>query len=131
MMRVAVVRFPGSNCEPEACRAVERAGGEAYYVRHRETSIPLLEERFASRTAAEWLEALAAASVPCAPVRTLDEVFASREGAGAVQEVIDDGRGPLRLVADPIRVDGRRLPARRPPPTLGEHTREVLGELEP
>ena len=38
-MRVAVVRFPGSNCEPEACRAVERAGGEAYYVWHRDTSL--------------------------------------------------------------------------------------------
>jgi phosphoribosylformylglycinamidine synthase I len=38
-MRVAVVRFPGSNCEPEACRAVERAGGEAFYVRHRDTSL--------------------------------------------------------------------------------------------
>ncbi len=38
-MRVAVVRFPGSNCEPEACRAVERAGGEAFYVWHRETSL--------------------------------------------------------------------------------------------
>ena len=38
-MRVAVVRFPGSNCEPEACRAVERAGGEAFYVWHRDTSL--------------------------------------------------------------------------------------------
>ena len=35
-MRVAVVRFPGSNCEPEACRAIERAGGEAFYVWHRD-----------------------------------------------------------------------------------------------
>jgi phosphoribosylformylglycinamidine synthase len=39
MMRVAVVRFPGSNCEPEACRAVERAGGEAFYVWHRDSSL--------------------------------------------------------------------------------------------
>jgi len=39
MMRVAVVRFPGSNCEPDACRAVERAGGEAFYVWHRDTSL--------------------------------------------------------------------------------------------
>jgi glutaryl-CoA transferase len=100
-------------------------------VRHRETLIPLLEERFAARTAAEWLEALSAASVPCAPVRTLDEVFASREGANAVQDVDDPARGALRLVADPIRVDGRRLPTRRPPPALGEHTDEVLEDLDP
>ena len=38
-MRVAVVRFPGSNCEPEAARAVERAGGEAFFVWHRDPSL--------------------------------------------------------------------------------------------
>jgi len=38
-MRVAVVRFPGSNCEPEACRAVERAGGQAYYLGYRDRSL--------------------------------------------------------------------------------------------
>jgi phosphoribosylformylglycinamidine synthase len=38
-MRVAVVRFPGSNCEPEAYRAVERAGGSAFYLRHRDASL--------------------------------------------------------------------------------------------
>jgi phosphoribosylformylglycinamidine synthase len=37
--RVAVVRFPGSNCEPEACRAVERAGGSTFYVGHRDPSL--------------------------------------------------------------------------------------------
>lgn len=39
MMRVAVVRFPGSNCEPEAARAVERAGGQAFYVWHRDRTL--------------------------------------------------------------------------------------------
>jgi phosphoribosylformylglycinamidine synthase I len=39
MMRVAVVRFPGSNCEPEAARAVERAGGQAFYVWHRDSTL--------------------------------------------------------------------------------------------
>jgi phosphoribosylformylglycinamidine synthase I len=38
-MRVAVVRFPGSNCEPEACRAVTRAGGEPFYVWHRDAEL--------------------------------------------------------------------------------------------
>jgi phosphoribosylformylglycinamidine synthase len=39
VIRVAVVRFPGSNCEPEACRAVARAGGEAFYVWHRDSDL--------------------------------------------------------------------------------------------
>jgi crotonobetainyl-CoA:carnitine CoA-transferase CaiB-like acyl-CoA transferase len=100
-------------------------------VRHREALIPVLQEAFASRPAAEWLAALEAVGVPCAPVRTLDEVFASPEGAAAIQEVHDPARRLLRLVADPIRVDGETLPARRPPPRLGEHTSEVLEELGP
>lgn len=39
MTRVAVVRFPGSNCEPDALHAVAREGGSAFYVWHRETSL--------------------------------------------------------------------------------------------
>ena len=39
MSRVAVVRFPGSNCEPDALRAVNREGGAAFYVWHRDTHL--------------------------------------------------------------------------------------------
>ena len=102
-----------------------RFGTNADRVRHRDELIPLLANAFAERPAAEWLERLEAAAVPCAPVRRLDEVFASDEGAATVQEVEDPVRGLLRLVADPIRIDGERLPVRRSPPTFGEHTGEV------
>lgn len=39
MIRVAVLRFPGSNCEPDAFRAVAREGGLPFYVFHRETDL--------------------------------------------------------------------------------------------
>ena len=110
--------------------ADERFATNAARVRNRDALIPLLSAELASRSAAEWLAALEAAAVPCAPVRTLDEVFASAEGAAAIQEIDDPARGPLRLVADPIRVGGRMPPARFPPPLLGEHTDEILAELE-
>jgi crotonobetainyl-CoA:carnitine CoA-transferase CaiB-like acyl-CoA transferase len=110
--------------------ADERFSTNEARVRHREVLIALLAEDFARRPAAEWLAALEAAGVPCAPVRAMDEVFASPEGKAAVEVVEDPVRGVLRLVASPIRVDGSRTPVRRPPPRLGEHTDEVLGELE-
>ena len=110
--------------------ADERFATNAARVRNRDALIPLLSAELAGRSAAEWLEALEAAAVPCAPVRKLDEVFASAEGAAAIQEIDDPARGLLRLVADPIRVDGRVPPARFPPPQLGEHTDEILAELE-
>lgn len=98
-------------------------------VRNRADLIPVLEEIFRTKPAAWWLEALEDAGVPCAPVRRLDEVFASPEGVAVIQEVEDPVRGALRLVANPIRLFGHLPTVRRPPPRLGEHTDEVLSEL--
>ena len=39
MPRVAVIRFPGSNCDEDALRAAARAGADAYYVWHREDDL--------------------------------------------------------------------------------------------
>jgi len=67
--------------------------------------------------------------VPCAPIRAMDEVFASPEGAALIESVEDTGRGTtLRLVRNPIRFEGNALDTRRAPPLLGEHTDEVLRE---
>jgi phosphoribosylformylglycinamidine synthase len=38
-MRVAVIRFPGSNCDEDTSRAAARAGTTAYYVWHRDTDL--------------------------------------------------------------------------------------------
>jgi crotonobetainyl-CoA:carnitine CoA-transferase CaiB-like acyl-CoA transferase len=96
-------------------------------VSHRDALIPMMVEAFATRTAGEWLEALERAAVPCAPIRTMDEVFAGPEGAALIDTVADPARdGTLRTVRNPLRFDGQALAVRRPPPTLGEHTDEVL-----
>ncbi|MDP9295762.1 MAG: CoA transferase, partial [Actinomycetota bacterium] len=99
-------------------------------VRNRRELIPLLEEEFAAEAANKWLRALSEAGVPSAPVRKLDEVFESPEGRAALQQVDDQVRGMLELVADPVRLDGRVLEVRLPPPRLGEHTRQVLDPPE-
>jgi crotonobetainyl-CoA:carnitine CoA-transferase CaiB-like acyl-CoA transferase len=97
-------------------------------VMHRDPLVALLTEVFATRPADDWLAELEAASVPCAPIRAMDEVFASPEGAALVQTVEDGARDTtLRLVADPLKFDGERLPVRLPPPLLGAHDDEVLG----
>ncbi len=97
-------------------------------VANRDAIVGLLSDVFATRTSGEWLAALEAAAVPCSPIRSMDEVFASPEGAALIQVVPDPGRGgSLRLVADPIRLDGHRLGSRMAPPRLGDHTDDVLG----
>jgi crotonobetainyl-CoA:carnitine CoA-transferase CaiB-like acyl-CoA transferase len=97
-------------------------------VRNRDRIVALLSGAFATRTSDEWLTALEEAGVPCSPIRSLDEVFASPEGAALVQSVGDAARGELKLVADPLRFDGEVLPTRLPPPTLGQHTDQILAE---
>jgi crotonobetainyl-CoA:carnitine CoA-transferase CaiB-like acyl-CoA transferase len=97
-------------------------------VRHREELVELLEGTFRTRPASQWIDPLQEAGVPCAPIRTIDEVFASPEGAAQVEAVPDPARDTtLRLVRNPIRFDGAAFPTRLPPPVLGEHTDEVLG----
>ncbi len=39
MIRAAVVRFPGSNCDMDALRATERAGCQGYFVWHRDDDL--------------------------------------------------------------------------------------------
>ncbi|MGH2489061.1 MAG: CoA transferase, partial [Candidatus Limnocylindria bacterium] len=54
------------------------------------------------------------------------------EAAAAMLEIEPDWITTLdgvRLPASPIRVDGARLPIRRAPPLLGEHTDQILGEI--
>src|SRR3954452_16266245 len=102
--------------------ADERFATNDARVRERATLVPLLQEVFATRKADDWLSALQEAGVPSAPVRRFDEVFASAEGRAAIQEIAG-----FELVANPIKLDGERLPGRRRPPRLGEHTDEVLG----
>ena len=97
-------------------------------VTNRDELVSLLSAELSERPAAEWLEALEGASVPCAPIRSMPEVFASAEGAALVEEIADPERGgTLRLVSNPVKFDGQRLPTRLAPPTLGADTELVLG----
>jgi crotonobetainyl-CoA:carnitine CoA-transferase CaiB-like acyl-CoA transferase len=96
-------------------------------VANRDELVSLLSEAFGARTADEWIEALEEASVPCAPIRTMDEVFASPEGAALVESVDDRARDVvLRLVRSPIRLDGSALGTRLPPPVLGADSDDVF-----
>lgn len=124
-------RIFGRTCEvvghPEWARDERFATNQAR-VAHRDELVARLASVFATRSAEAWLKDLEAASVPCSPIRTMDEVFAAPEGAALIETVEDEARGAtLRLVADPLRFDGARLPIRLAPPILGAHDDEVLG----
>ncbi|HEV3377328.1 MAG TPA: CaiB/BaiF CoA-transferase family protein, partial [Thermoleophilaceae bacterium] len=108
----------------------ERFATNAARVENRRELIPLLQERLLERPAEEWVEGLDAAGVPVGAVRTVPDALAAAAQAGrpATLTVDHPSAGALELVASPIwgLTDGD---AATPPPLLGEHTAEVLGEL--
>ncbi|KDR60728.1 MULTISPECIES: CaiB/BaiF CoA transferase family protein [Streptomyces] len=101
-------------------------------VTHRDALNAHLEPLLATRPTAHWSALLREAGVPAAPVRHLDEVYASpqTEALGMVRTVDHPATGgPLRQVAFPVSFQGVRPPVRTAPPALGEHSAEILTEL--
>jgi crotonobetainyl-CoA:carnitine CoA-transferase CaiB-like acyl-CoA transferase len=86
---------------------------------------------FATRPREEWLERLAQHDVPFAPERRLNELDEDPQvrHLDLFYELDHPAAGPVRSVHRAIRCDGSRQIDFRPPPTLGEHTREVLAGL--
>lgn len=117
------------------CRAIGRpelADDERYAtnpdrVANREELVEVLQGEFRKKTADEWAEEIRSAGVPCGPVNTLADVFTDEHvrASGILREVEHPSAGMVRLVGSPVIVDGERMPIRRPPPTLGQHTDEI------
>lgn len=85
------------------------------------------------KTTAAWVEGLAALGVPCGPVNTLDRVFADPQvqARGMRVELPHPlaASGTVPVVASPIKMGATPPVHHRGPPTLGQHTDEVLQEL--
>ena len=87
-----------------------------------------LEELLATRPAAEWMETIRAAGIPCGPIYTYDQVFADEQvrSLDMVQHLIRTDGSDLPLLRGPLNLDGEPTPVRKAPPQLGQDTTEVL-----
>ena len=90
-----------------------------------------LAEIFACKDRLHWMTQLERADVPFAPVQTVAEVLEDPQikHLGTAYQQVHPTEGLLTLLRRPVLIDGNRDIASRPPPTLGEHTLEVLAEL--
>jgi formyl-CoA transferase/CoA:oxalate CoA-transferase len=100
-------------------------------LRHRAELIPLLDQVFATRDAGFWLERLRAADIPCGPINEVDEILNDPQiqARGMIVELVHPAAGPVRSLGNPVHLSDTPASYRRPPPMLGQHTAEVLGEL--
>ena len=97
-------------------------------VANRESLDPMIAEILADDGAEGWLAKLAAAGIPCGRINSVAQALndphtAAREMVRAVKHPT---AGDLKMLGIPFRFSATPASVRRPPPTLGQHTEQVL-----
>jgi formyl-CoA transferase len=104
---------------------------EAERSRNRVALNAALNEAFAERSSAEWIEVLNRAGVPCGPIYAMDEVFADPQvrHLGCAAPARHPVLGEVRLVNQMVGLSRTPASIATATPELGEHTDEILREL--
>ncbi len=121
------------------CRALNRPDwpkdprfcNNAARISHREVLDGLLEQVFAELPAAEWVQCLSAADVPCALVQDYHAALTTDpqvRHCGLVLDFDHPLAGAMTNLANPVNLHSTPAQVRRPPPVLGQHSLEVLRE---
>jgi crotonobetainyl-CoA:carnitine CoA-transferase CaiB-like acyl-CoA transferase len=116
----------------DAMAADPRFASNPARVSHRTELERLIAERTRQDAAADLVALLREAAVPCAPIQDVAQVATDEQvrASGMLRPMPDAPIADYVDVAMPIQWDGVRAPALRPPPRLGEHTAEILEELD-
>ena len=108
----------------------ERYAKNANRVRHRDALLPLLQQRLVTRSVAQWVDVLQPEGVPCGPVNSLAQTFANPQVIHRQMRVDlpHPLAGSVPSVANPIKFSGTPIQYGDAPPTLGQHSDQVLKE---
>tara|TARA_B100001123_G_scaffold450511_1_gene621662 strand:+ start:10043 stop:11272 length:1230 start_codon:yes stop_codon:yes gene_type:complete len=92
---------------------------------------PLLFEAFRRKPSEHWLKEFLAADIPSGPLNTISDVVADPQvkHREMIQEVTHPVAGTMPVANTPIRLSRSESGISGPPPSMGEHTAEVLSEL--
>jgi formyl-CoA transferase len=121
------------------CTAMERPdlvkdprfATESARVENRATLVPLLNEILGECSADEWMKRLEAAGVPAGRIRTVPEVCESEhlKARGMIRRLQHPKAGAITVFGVPIKLHATPGEVKTPPPTLGQHTEQVLKSL--
>ena len=108
----------------------ERYAKNANRVRHRDALLPLLQQRLVTRSVAQWVEVLQPEGVPCGPVNSIAQTFANPQVIHRQMRVDlpHPLAGSVPSVANPIKFSETPIQYGEAPPTLGQHSDQVLKE---
>jgi crotonobetainyl-CoA:carnitine CoA-transferase CaiB-like acyl-CoA transferase len=103
----------------------------ALRIRNRQALILLLQEFFLERNANDWVVGFKDAQIPAALIADVDEALCNSQAIerGLIVELEHSRLNSVKSIANPMCLSGTPSIYRLPPPTLGEHTQEILAEL--
>ncbi|MGQ4807504.1 Acetyl-CoA:oxalate CoA-transferase [Candidatus Entotheonellaceae bacterium PAL068K] len=120
------------------CRVLEhqewaddwRFATNADRVEHRQQLGALIEPVMLHKTSREWTLALRAAGIPCGPIQSVSQVCESSQARhrDMVVALEHPRAGRVKVTGVPIKLSDTPGAVTTPPPLLGEHTTEVLGD---
>jgi formyl-CoA transferase len=121
------------------CRGAERAdlaedvrfAKASDRVRNRDTLVPLVRALVKQRTRDDWMARMDKAGVPSGAIRTVGEVCDGDllKARGMIAEMPHANAGLVKAVKNAVHLSATPLDAYAAPPTLGQHTHEVLTGL--
>jgi crotonobetainyl-CoA:carnitine CoA-transferase CaiB-like acyl-CoA transferase len=101
-------------------------------IKNYEELLPIVRGIIKQRTSEQWLIELRDVGVPCGRINTTQQALSDPHviERGMIIELEHPVLGMVKSIATPIHMSGTPLVYHRHPPQLGEHTDEVLGELD-
>jgi crotonobetainyl-CoA:carnitine CoA-transferase CaiB-like acyl-CoA transferase len=122
------------------CNAIQRTdllvdtcfAVNAKRVENRAVLLAALQPIFCGKTNNEWLELLLRADVPAGKIQSLNEALNSEvvKERAMVIEIVHPKIGTMKTVGNPIKLSAIGSTTCSPAPLLGEHTEEILKEIE-
>ncbi|KAL4951465.1 CoA-transferase family III domain-containing protein [Aspergillus filifer] len=109
----------------------ERFFNNANRVANRETLESLIEGETRKLSTKEWQKRFEGSGLPFAVVNDIKGTMEHEhvQARGMVQEIAHPACGPIKVISPPVKYSNAEPSIRRPPPLLGEHTDEILGEI--
>jgi formyl-CoA transferase len=97
---------------------------------NREAIDALITTELTRYPADHWITKLTDAGIPCGKINTVAQALAAphTEARNLVREIHHPTAGPVKVLGMPFRFSATPPSIRRAPPTLGQHTDEVLGD---
>ncbi len=115
----------------EAWLADERFATNPTRLENRSELVRLLNELFSTRSVEHWIQLCESVGLPAGPINTMDAVLSDPQvlARELVVDVPHPTEGSVPLLRSPLNIPTAPSEVRYPPPTLGQHTDQILSEL--